>query len=165
MPGTKHFTRMQYNVSRGLREIVAPRQTMQTAQWQRLKDEFGGRCIFCDGAETKENRGIVPDHLIPVTRFGELVIGNTVPACQTCNDSRGDGDWRPFVRAKFPGNPEEQIGRIEEYLKQHPYHPPSPETALSLDERAEYLQLLKEWDVLLQKARLLHSSAEGRRKG
>ena len=33
MPGTKHFGRMQYNVSRGLREIVAPRQTdMQIAR-------------------------------------------------------------------------------------------------------------------------------------
>lgn len=164
MPGTKHFTRMQYNVSRGLREIVAPRQTMPTAQWQRVKDEFGGLCVFCGSDATKENRGIVPDHLIPVTHFGELVIGNTVPSCQTCNDSRGDGDWRPFVRARFPDAPEAQIERIEAYLKRHPYHPPSPETALSPKEQESYVQLLKDWESLLARARLLHSSAENRRK-
>lgn len=164
MPGTKHFTRMQYNVARGLREIVAPRQSMPTAQWQHLKDEFDGLCVFCGSSATKENRGIVPDHLIPVTRFGELVIGNTVPACQTCNDSRGDGDWRPFVRAKYPGDSETQIERIEAYLKCHPYHPPSPETALSPEEQKSYAQLLKDWESLLARARTLHSSAETRRK-
>ncbi|NMQ27997.1 hypothetical protein E4Q23_09645 [Candidatus Accumulibacter phosphatis] len=164
MPGTKHFTRMQYNVSRGLREIVAPRQTMPTAQWQHLKDEFDGLCVFCGSDATKENRGIVPDHLIPVTRFGELVIGNTVPACQTCNDSRGDDDWRPFVRVRFRSDPEVQIERIEAYIKRHPYHPPSPETALSPEEQKSYAQLLKDWESLLARARTLHSSAENRRK-
>ena len=163
MPGTKHFTRMPYNVSRGLREIVAPRQTMSTAQWKRLKDKFNGLCVFCGSGPTNENRGIVPDHLIPVTRFGELVMGNTVPACQTCNDSRGDGDWRPFLRGRFPNNPEAQIKCVETYLKDHPYHPPSPETALSQEEQLSYALLLKDWESLLDKASTLHASAENRR--
>jgi hypothetical protein len=106
MPGTKHIGRMQYNVARGLREIVAPRQTMSTVQWKQLLEEFGGLCIFCGSADTAENRGIVPDHLIPVIRFGELILGNTVPACQTCNDSRGEKDWLPFLRSRFPGDVE-----------------------------------------------------------
>lgn len=42
MPGTKHFGRMQYNVSRGLREIVAPRQTMSRDHWRSVLEEFGG---------------------------------------------------------------------------------------------------------------------------
>src|ERR1700752_1895750 len=104
MPGTRHFDRMQYNVARGLREIVAPRQTMHKAQWEQIKEEFGGRCVFCGEEGTKENRGIVPDHLVPVTRFGELVLGNVVPACQACNDSRGEKDWRPFLRQRFTGD-------------------------------------------------------------
>ncbi len=164
MPGTKHFTRMKYNVSRGLREIVAPRQTMPTAEWERIKDEFGGVCVFCSSGATKENRGLVPDHLIPVTRFGELVTGNTVPACQKCNDSRGDKDWRPFVKATFPNDPEAQIARIEDYLKRHPYHPPSLDSALSPDEQKKYKQLLEDWESLLERAGQLHSSAENRRK-
>lgn len=164
MPGTRHFTRMQYNVARGLREIVAPRQTMRKAQWEQIKQEFGGRCIFCGQAATKENRGIVPDHLIPVTRFGELVIGNTVPACQTCNDSRGERDWRPFLRERFPGDAGAQVARVEAYLYRHPYHPPSPEEALSDGELKDYQTLLKEWDSMLQRARRLQAVVEERRK-
>src|SRR5258706_6986700 len=164
MPGTNHFTRMQYNVSRGLREIVAPRQTMPKEQWERIKTEFGGLCVFCGGTATKENRGIVPDHLVPVTRFGELVVGNTVPACQTCNDSRGEKDWRLFIRTAYPRDPEVQISRIEEYLARHPYHPQSPAMALSPSEQVSYEALLLEWESFLTKARQLHSAAGKRRK-
>ena len=164
MPGTKHFTRMQYNVTRGLREIIAPRQTMPKAQWERIKAEFVERCVFCGSTATKENRGIVPDHLVPVTRFGELVVGNTVPACQTCNDSRGEKDWRPFIRVTYPNDPEVQITLIEEYLTRHPYHPQSLEVALSHSEQASYLALLANWESLLEKARELHKAAEERRK-
>ena len=155
---------MQYNVARGLREIIAPRQTMRKEQWEQIKQEFGGHCIFCGESGTKENRGIVPDHLIPVTRFGELVIGNTVPACQTCNDSRGEKDWRPFLRERFGGDAETQILRIEQYLERHPYHPPSPEDALSKTELLDYKELLAEWDSMLQRARRLQKLVEERRK-
>lgn len=164
MPGTKHFSRMQYNVARGLREIVAPRQTMPSTQWEHIKQEFGGTCVFCGQSGTKDNRGIVPDHLVPVTRFGELVVGNTVPACQTCNDSRGERDWRPFMRERFRGDAAAQIARIEQYLERHPYHPESPEEALSESELGDYQAMLAEWDSMLQRARRLHSSVEERRK-
>lgn len=164
MPGTKHFGRMQYNVSRGLREIVAPRQTMPKAQWQRVLEEFGGLCIFCGSPGTAENRGIVPDHLIPVTRFGELVMGNTVPACQKCNDSRGEKDWRPFLRTTYPGDAEAQIKTVEAHLERHQYHPATLEEALSPSEQASYIKLIEKWESLLKSARKLHASAEHRRR-
>jgi hypothetical protein len=164
MPGTNHFGRMQYNVSRGLREIVAPRQTMSNAQWHSVLEEFGGICIFCGSAGTAENRGIVPDHLVPVTRFGELVLGNTVPACQTCNDSRGEREWRPFLRSIFSGDAEAQICRVEEHLAKYDYHPVTLDDALSPAERENYLTLLKEWEVILESARKLRDAAAKRRR-
>lgn len=164
MPGTKHFGRMLYNVARGLREIVAPRQTMPTAQWKRVLEEFRGLCIFCGSPGTAANRGIVPDHLIPVTRFGELVLGNTVPACQACNDSRGEKDWRPFLRSRFPGDAEAQITTVEAHLQRYNYHPSSLEAALSPEEQVTYQALLQEWQSLLERARELHASAEKRRR-
>lgn len=164
MPGTKHFGRMQYNVARGLREIVAPRQTLSKPQWERVLHEFGGLCIFCGSPGTAENRGIVPDHLIPVTQFGELVPGNSVPACQSCNDSRGEKDWRPFLRGRFPGDAEAQIATVEAHLAKHNYHPASLESALALHEQVEYRALLEEWQSFLEKARRLHASAEKRRR-
>jgi hypothetical protein len=155
---------MQYNVSRGLREIVAPKQTMPKAQWKRVLDEFGGLCVFCDSPGTAKNRGIVPDHLIPVTRFGELVLGNTVPACQTCNDSRGEKDWRPFMRTMFPGDAESQITAIEAHVAHHSYQPVTLEFALAPGEQEAYAELLQNWEELFKKARMLHESAQHRRK-
>lgn len=164
MPGTEHFGRLHYNVSRGLREIVAPHQKMSKADWQAVLEEFGGICIFCGGAGTAENRGIVPDHLVPVTRFGELVLGNTVPACQTCNDSRGQKEWRPFLRLVFPGDADAQIRRVEDHLAKYNYRPVTLDGALSPSERETYVALLKEWGVMLEKARALRAAAAKRRR-
>ena len=164
MPGTKHFTRMQYNVARGLREIIAPRQTMSKADWMHVLREFGAACIFCGRKGTAANRGIVPDHLIPASKFGELVLGNTVPACQTCNDGRGEKAWRPFLRTKFPGDAEAQIASVERHLSKYDYQPASLERALSTEEKNAYLALLQEWEKLLTRAKALRDAAEMRRK-
>jgi len=161
MPGTRHFSRMQYHVSRGLREVVAPRQTMPKVLWGHIKGEFGGRCAYCRQPATKENRGIVPDHLIPVTKFGELVVGNTVPACQDCNDTR-EADWRHFLRRRFPKHAESRIRHIECYLDRHPYRPPTLRAALSSDQRRAYLRLLADWRSLLKRAHRLRAAVARR---
>ena len=164
MPGTRHFPRMTYHVSRCLREIVAPIQTLPTKQWETLKAEFNNKCAYCGHTATKENRGIVPDHLIPVTRYGELVLGNTVPSCQTCNDSRGEKDWRPFVRERFPEHAENRIAKIEAYIHRHPYHAASPESVFSKEEQDQYSQLFEDWKALLERAEKLQAVVESRRK-
>jgi len=156
---------MHYHVARGLREIVAPRQIISKAHWKTVLEEFGGLCIFCGSAETAENRGIVPDHLLPVTQFGELVLGNTVPACQTCNDSRGDRDWRPFLRQVYPGNADEQIRRVESHVEKYAYRPVTVGGALSSAEQQAYIALLHAWDKMLEKAKRLRDAANKRRKG
>jgi len=155
---------MTYHVSRGLREIVAPRQTMPTKQWEALRAEFNNKCAYCEQIATKENRGIVPDHLTPVTRYGELVAGNTVPSCQTCNDSRGEKEWRPFIREKYPEHAETRIAKIEEYMHRHPYHPASPESIFSNEEQEQFNQLFEEWKALLERAEKLRAVVESRRK-
>ncbi|MCA8116046.1 HNH endonuclease [Burkholderia cepacia] len=137
---------------------------MPQKEWERIKAEFENVCVYCECASSQENRGIVPDHLVPVTQFGELVVGNTVPACQTCNDSRGDRDWRAFLRDKFPNDADGRIERIEAHLRLHPYKAPSPETALSGQEQLDYFALLADWESLLERARALHASAEDRRR-
>ena len=146
---------MQYHVLRGLREIVAPNQRITKDQWKEIKKELGCRCIFCGQLGTKKNRGIIPDHLIPVIRFGELVIGNAVPACQKCNDSRRDKDWRLFLRDNFRGDANEQISRIKRYVAHHHYRPSLPEDVLSKKEFRVYKKLLAGWGLMLQRAKRL----------
>ncbi len=164
MVGTKHFTRMQYHVARGLREILAPRQTMTRHHWEEIKREFDNLCVFCGAPGSRENRGIVADHLIPVTQYGELVLGNTVPACQTCNDSRGDRDWRTFVASRFPNNPDAQVAKIEEYVARHPYQAVIPTEILTPVEFENYEVLLSEWKAILVRAHELRNTVATRRE-
>lgn len=163
MAGTSHFGRLKYNVGRGLREIVAPRQTMPKAVWLVLKKRFNDRCVYCEEVSTKENRGIVPDHLVTLEQYGELVLGNTVPACQRCNDSRQDDDWKLFLNKKFPAQAAARGAKIEEYLREYRYAPVKPTDVLTQEEQQEYQAVLAQWAELLLKAQTLKRNAELRR--
>jgi NMD protein affecting ribosome stability and mRNA decay len=164
MKGTQHFSRMGYNVRRGLREIVAPAHRLSKAHWSAVLEEFSHVCAYCGGAPSAANRGIVPDHLVAVTDHGELVPGNTIPACQTCNDSRGNKDWREFIRVRFPSSARSRIAAIEAHIKRHNYSACTPESALTDEELTEYRQILQQWEALLTKAQALQARVAGRRK-
>ncbi|WP_295872575.1 HNH endonuclease [uncultured Zhongshania sp.] len=158
MAGTKHFTRMHYHVSRGLREIVAPRQTMPKKEWEEIKRSFSEKCAYCGKVALKENRGIVADHVVPATEFGEFVKGNIVPACQTCNDSRGNKCWREFINTKQGSDLADRIAKIEQHLEANPYTAPTAETVLSAQELKKYKQLLEQWDAINAEAKELYNS-------
>lgn len=52
--------------------------------WRRLVQRAGGRCAYCG-----EVRPLTKDHVIPVSRGGRHAIGNILPACLSCNASKG----------------------------------------------------------------------------
>ena len=58
------------------------------------------RCVYCDAvAETW-------DHLVGLVKNSELngyghQIGNLVPCCGDCNSSKGNKDWREFLRSRI----------------------------------------------------------------
>ena len=163
MKGTQHFSRMNYNVRRGLREIVAPSHKIAKSEWAEILEEFSGKCAFCGSTATAENRGIVPDHLVAVTEYGELVPGNTIPACQTCNDTRGNKDWRHFLQSKDAPEVRERIAKIDDHVNRHKYLPSTPESALKPEELVQYRQLLAQWDEFLVRAQELRSKVTQRR--
>lgn len=163
MKGTQHFSRMNYNVRRGLREIVAPDHRVSKQEWALVLAEFDGTCAYCGATASAENRGIVPDHLVAVTDFGELIPGNIVPACQTCNDSRGNKPWRIFLASRFPADAANRTRRIERHVAMHNYSPRSPESSLTPEELMQYNALVTEWEVFLVKAQELQSRVAQRR--
>lgn len=164
MAGTQHFHRIRYNVHRGLREIVASRQTLPETEWAAVLDAFQSRCAYCGQTGTFENRGVALDHLVPAHQFGELVSGNVLPACQDCNDTRRRDDWRTFVRKKYPGDVDAQIRRIDSFLAHRSYQPRSPEEVLRPDELAEYQRLLADFEKWLQRARELRRTVASRNR-
>jgi 5-methylcytosine-specific restriction endonuclease McrA len=53
------------------------------AEWRDKLAAFNGRCAYCGGA------GDTKDHVVPLTRGGTNYIDNIVPACRSCNSSKG----------------------------------------------------------------------------
>lgn len=146
-----------------MREIVASSHRMTKLEWASTLEEFDGRCAYCGEVSTASNRGIVGDHLIPVTEFGELVVGNTVPACQTCNDSRGNKDWRTFIKSRHSSDGASRIAKIEGHIGKYNYTPCSIDDSLTLQEQEEYREILEQWERLLERARVLKLKVNSRK--
>lgn len=55
------------------------------AEWRDILTEFGGACAYC------QSRGLdlELEHVIPVSQGGLTTASNVVPACGSCNSSKG----------------------------------------------------------------------------
>lgn len=78
--------------------------------WIKVLGLFGHRCAYC-GA-----RGdLVQDHAVPVNKGGKTIIGNIVPACRSCNSSKGEKDVFAWYKEQ-PFYGEEKCKRLRKYL-------------------------------------------------
>ncbi len=64
--------------------------------WKNCLIYFGGRCAYCGGTPRKNQR-LTKDHLLPVNSGGETVPENIVPACASCNSSKGAEDFKEWL--------------------------------------------------------------------
>jgi len=55
-------------------------------QWETILKMYDYRCAYCGTNEKK----LTQDHVIPVAKGGGYTMGNIVPACTSCNPSKGD---------------------------------------------------------------------------
>jgi len=65
--------------------------TFTEDEWEVCKESFDNKCAYC-GKESILTR----DHFVAVTKNGEYAKGNIVPACVSCNCSKGNKsflDW------------------------------------------------------------------------
>jgi len=49
-----------------------------------ITEDFNGRCAYCGAPATTW------DHIKPISKGGQTIPGNIVPACQSCNSSKKD---------------------------------------------------------------------------
>jgi hypothetical protein len=67
--------------------------TLTEAQWNQIKETFGGKCAYCG-----KNGDLQQDHFVAVLKGGEYTHNNIIPACLSCNVSKRDKsffDWYP----------------------------------------------------------------------
>lgn len=63
-----------------------------TADWRAVLRHYRHRCAYCGAGGTLQR-----EHVIPLARGGRHAVGNIVPACPTCNYSKGKKtlmEWR-----------------------------------------------------------------------
>lgn len=74
-----------HNARRRARLRNAPVNDFTARQWRELKALYRGRCAYCG-----QRRRLTIDHVQPLSKGGSHTMSNIVPACQSCNSSKGD---------------------------------------------------------------------------
>jgi 5-methylcytosine-specific restriction endonuclease McrA len=69
------------------------------AAWAALVEQFGGCCAYCG------KPGTAVDHVVPISKGGRDEIANVLPACKSCNSSKGNRDLSTWLARKGYANP------------------------------------------------------------
>lgn len=68
--------------------ISALKNTYTSIQWEFCKAYFNNRCAYCG-----EDKELTMEHFIPVSKGGEYIKTNILPACINCNCSKRNKDF------------------------------------------------------------------------
>lgn len=55
---------------------------------QAIKDSWNNRCVYCGSSDN-----LTLDHVLPKACGGHDTTNNVVPACRSCNQSKGSNHW------------------------------------------------------------------------
>lgn len=64
---------------------ITGRGTVTKDEWIALCESYDHRCAYC-----RLKARLTMDHVVALTKGGSHLISNIVPACQSCNSSKGD---------------------------------------------------------------------------
>ena len=145
-------------VNRALQECLG-RRDFGRRQMEQVVSFFGGepaRCAFCGSPEVRRW-----DHLVAVKNGGETVLGNMVPACAACDDSKQDNPYDTWLRAQASSSdsPEtiDTVGRRIERLRSYVAH--FQYRHIPLDDRLTHEELTLLYELQVQ-ARQLRTEIE-----
>lgn len=132
-------------LERALQEGLG-RRKFGSAEMTLVIEFFGDECVFC-GSEAW-NRW---DHLVSAIAGGESVLGNMVPACQSCDDSKGSRAFDSWMMARASAKPDAlwaadtaaRIDRLRAYQRQFKYEATKAESRLSPERRAQFDELVR----------------------
>ena len=64
-------------------------------QWASLMEAWGG-CAYCGG----DGAALQKDTVLPISRGGRYTLTNVVPACASCNASKGNIEVTTWLRRR-----------------------------------------------------------------
>jgi hypothetical protein len=164
-PTKMSASRALYTLDRAMKERLLDRD-FGTQHLRRALDYFSQAgvegCIYC-GNKLVERW----DHLVPVSLGGGTIVGNMVPACQPCDDSKGGKDFRAWLAGKAEKNPARGkpdvyaavVTRVEAYQRHFNYVVPADFRgaldAAQLEQYDVFLQLMSDFRSKLAQIGLL----------
>ena len=137
-------------IDRAIKESFAMRCDL--ADLKKVQQYFsrngGLRCIYC----LAENPSRW-DHLHAVSRGGDTVPGNLVPACQRCDDSKQDKDIEEWTSGKSKHRPDAGalvriLTVVKAYQDHFSYKPREFDSKLNKAQRATYARFRLEINSL-----------------
>jgi hypothetical protein len=85
----------------------------KSEDWYRALDWFHGACAYCGNSPSffDISKVLHQEHHIPVIKGGGYTKSNIIPACQSCNFSKGQIDPVEWLAIKFGKRKAKQIDR------------------------------------------------------
>ena len=94
--------------------LITMTSSEATRLWRRaIKESFDCTCVYC--GETYELSELTLDHVRPRSNGGETISSNCVPACRSCNQSKGSEEWSSWMMRRFGLQPDRKQ-QILEYI-------------------------------------------------
>ena len=83
----------------------------EESDWVYALNFFSHSCAYCGGKEKMEQ-----EHIVPVSKGGPYIASNIIPACRSCNASKGDEDLEMWYRSHKSFNCE-RLEKVYEYIE------------------------------------------------
>src|SRR5690606_17510570 len=77
------------------RRVASRVNDLTDEQWIDLMETWGG-CAYCSAEEP----ALQKDTMLPISRGGRYTLDNVVPACRSCNASKGNNELTTWMRRK-----------------------------------------------------------------
>ena len=83
----------------------------EVEDWVYALNFFSHSCAYCGVKERMEQ-----EHIMPVSKGGPYIASNIIPACRSCNASKGDKDLEMWYRSHKSFNCE-RLEKVYEYIE------------------------------------------------
>lgn len=98
------------SINHAKRASISESDNVTAEEWLMRLEQFDGTCAYCGSTVDIER-----DHVIPLSKGGRNIIGNILPACKSCNRSKGAKDMVSWYH-KQPMYDAEREEKIMEVL-------------------------------------------------
>lgn len=92
----RQAVRLMAERRRAAKQTLAAQVTV--GDWERLLARHGHKCAYCGCSGVQ----LTQDHIVPLSKGGRHSIGNLLPACQSCNSSKGSRLLIQWRRKRLP---------------------------------------------------------------